>query len=89
MFYLLVVAGTLFGVWWWRRMRESGDLGQATALAQTLAHDPYQVAYLRGGRYEVLHVALVSLLERGLLKANGQHLQTLRSGRRGQGPAFP
>jgi uncharacterized protein (TIGR04222 family) len=42
--------------------------------AQKIAKDPYQIAYLRGGRDEVLRVAVVSLLERGLLQAEGDTL---------------
>jgi uncharacterized protein (TIGR04222 family) len=33
--------------------------------------DPYLVAYLRGGESEVLRVAVISLIDRGLLIANG------------------
>lgn len=36
-----------------------------------VARDPYQVAFLRGGATEVLRTAVVSLLERGLIGADG------------------
>jgi uncharacterized protein (TIGR04222 family) len=75
-FYLVFSAGTLFLVWMLRRWRELGAEGSAASAAKEVAQDPYQVAYLRGGRDEVLRVAVVSLLERGLLEADGEDLRT-------------
>src|SRR5207244_13422627 len=48
-----------------RRMAESGEAPK-TDLA-----DPYLIAYLRGGANEALRVALVSLVDRGLLTVEG------------------
>ncbi len=45
-------------------------LESATPMKLDLA-DPYLVAYLRGGQDETLRVAVVSLIDRGLLIANG------------------
>lgn len=39
-----------------------------------LINDPYQIAYLRGGTPETLRVVLVSLIDRGLLKAAGANV---------------
>src|SRR3954469_2058 len=36
--------------------------------------DPYQVSYLRGGYHEAVRVATLSLLDRGLLRAEGDLL---------------
>ena len=49
--------------------------------------DPYLVAFLRGGQNETLRVATVSLIDRGILKADGKRWSRRRepSGRRRQG----
>ncbi len=47
----------------------------ASGPAQNLT-DPYQIACLRGGEEEAIRVATVSLLDRGLLEANGEILST-------------
>ena len=47
-------------------LRRAGD---STVVIPRL-QDPYQIAYLRGGKDEVLRVAAVSLLDRNLLKAD-------------------
>lgn len=39
--------------------------------------DPYLIAYLRGGRLEALGTAIVSLLDRGLLRLTGDELETV------------
>jgi uncharacterized protein (TIGR04222 family) len=41
-----------------------------------VAKDPYQIAFLRAGKAEVIRVATVSLINRGLLKADGPNLET-------------
>ena len=74
-FYGTVVAGAVFATWW-RRKNEGGPEGNEVSIAMELAEDPYQLAFLRGGRFEVLHVALVSLLERGLLVGTGDCVRT-------------
>jgi uncharacterized protein (TIGR04222 family) len=71
-FYLILSAGTLVLVWMFRRWKELGEDGSAASAAKEVAQDPYQVAYLRGGRDEVVRVAVVSLIERGLLEARGE-----------------
>src|SRR3954468_7585769 len=53
----------------WTRLQES--LGMLPQLQMT---DPYQIAYLRGGRAEALRVAAFSLIDRGLLGAGGRTL---------------
>jgi len=73
-FYIVFSAITILIVWTFRRQTEDGEPGQEEELAKQIAKDPYQIAYLRGGRLEVLRVAVVSLLERGLLNADGENL---------------
>jgi uncharacterized protein (TIGR04222 family) len=75
-FYLVLSAGTLVLVWMFRRWKESGEEDTAASAARKVAQDPYQVAYLRGGRDEVVRIAVVSLLERGRLEADGENLHT-------------
>lgn len=78
-FLLFFVAAIAFGmvtVWLMRRAIEAGDQMQAIGNARELAEDPYQMAFLRGGRYEVLNVALVALIEKGLLKPRGEFVVT-------------
>lgn len=62
--YGLIGIATLVGLWWHRRAGESGP-----APKLPLA-DPYLIAYLRGGENEVRRIAVVSLIDRALLKAS-------------------
>jgi uncharacterized protein (TIGR04222 family) len=73
-FYAILSILTIVIVWGFRRIMESGGPGEEETLAKQIAKDPYQIAYLHGGRLEVLRVAVVSLLERGLLNAEGEKL---------------
>jgi uncharacterized protein (TIGR04222 family) len=41
-----------------------------------LAQDPYQIAYLRGGRNHLIQTAVFSLVDRGFLLVRGSHLRT-------------
>lgn len=43
--------------------------------------DPYLIALLRGGSPELLRVAIVSLIDRGLLTVDGEAVQTTAAGR--------
>lgn len=54
-----------------RRQREMED-----PQAGNLPQDPYEIAYLRGGRNHLLQTALVALVDRGLLKVKGLKLKT-------------
>ncbi len=42
----------------------------------SIVEDPYLIASLRGGKNEVLRVATVSLIDRGLIKVDGKSLET-------------
>lgn len=64
-FYLILSACVVASLELVRRALES-----SAPIKMDLA-DPYLVAYLRGGKNEVLRVAVVSLIDRGLLIANG------------------
>jgi uncharacterized protein (TIGR04222 family) len=68
LFYFILSAVVIVALVLIRRASESG-----TAPKLDLA-DPYLVAHLRGGENEVLRVALVSLIDRGLLKVNGTEI---------------
>lgn len=72
--YAAVAAIITYFVWALRRYWEQGTAEEVAQLAQHVAEDPYQIACVRGGRLELLRVAVVSLLERGLLNADGELL---------------
>lgn len=66
MFAGLVIAGLVF----WRRRAES-----LASTPRIDLSDPYLIAYLRGGEKEVLRVATVTLIDRGLLVRSGRQIQ--------------
>ncbi len=70
-FYLLLGIAVNLGLRAWIRHRESAD-----ARPQQNLTDPYSIAYLRAGKNEALRVATVALLDRGLLLAEGDTLET-------------
>jgi uncharacterized protein (TIGR04222 family) len=61
-FYALLCAAVIAGLVLWRRSREAGE-GARVNLS-----DPYLIAGLRGGPQEAIRVAVVSLVDRGLLR---------------------
>jgi uncharacterized protein (TIGR04222 family) len=77
LFYALLAAATLIVLGVLRRRRE---LALAGHTAPQL-HDPYAIAYLRGGKSELLRVAVVSLVDRGLLASAGDMVVTTQVGR--------
>ena len=68
-FYIVFAVIVLGGVVFWRRRAELPASRPKLDLS-----DPYLIAYLRGGDAEVLRVATVTLIDRGLLKAEGTRL---------------
>lgn len=62
----LVIAGLVFS-------RRRAELSPSTPRIDL--SDPYLIAFLRGGEKEVLRVATVTLIERGLLVRNEQQIQ--------------
>ena len=48
--------------------------------AENLPLEPYEIAYLRGGKTHLLQTALVALVDRGLLKVKGLKLKTAEPG---------
>jgi uncharacterized protein (TIGR04222 family) len=78
-FYASLSLATAVAVWLVRHFLEAGGAGEEIDAASAIAQDPYQVAYLRGGRDEVLRIAVVSLLERGLLVAKADKLHATSS----------
>ncbi len=69
LFYFGLSLATIFGCWMWRRFAESGD-----APKLNLA-DPYLIAHLRGGSNEAIRLAVVSLIERHLLKVKDKTVE--------------
>jgi uncharacterized protein (TIGR04222 family) len=76
-FYTVLAVATIFAVRIVRRLRES----RAEGFHGTPLHDPYAIAFLRGGKNELVRVAAVSLVDRGLLTVNHDRLQTTTVGR--------
>lgn len=68
-FYLASGVALLALLVFWRRSAESGDAPRVRL------SDPYLIASLRGGPPEALRLAVVALLDRGLLKVSGTCLQ--------------
>lgn len=77
LFYAGLLAITLFTVARLRRRDELRD----TPYSDTPWNDPYRIAFLRGGKNELVRVAIVSLVDRGLLETTKDKLQTTAVGR--------
>lgn len=76
-FYTVFAVVTIVVVAMLRRRRELADGGYRG----TPLHDPYAIAYLRGGKNELLRVTVVSLVDRGLLSVLHDRVQTTTVGR--------
>lgn len=80
LFYVIVAVGTLVLLAHLRRRRERELTGDTTPRL----HDPYAIAFLRGGKHELVRVATVSLVDRGLLAFQSEQLVTTPVGRETQ-----
>lgn len=69
LFYTVFAAAVVAGLVFWRKRAELSSSSPRIDLS-----DPYLIAYLRGGKSEVLRVATVTLIDRGLLMRNGSHI---------------
>ncbi len=69
LFYLIFAALVITGSVFWRKRAE------LTESPRIDLSDPYLIAYLRGGEREVLRVATVALIDRGLLVRAGSQLK--------------
>lgn len=69
LFYIIFATAVIGALIIWRRRVES------SMTPKIELSDPYLIAYLRGGGAEVLRVATVSLIDRGLLVAEGTTLK--------------
>jgi uncharacterized protein (TIGR04222 family) len=67
-FFVPFAAALIFGVVVLRRALEGGEVPKLKSIA------PYVLAYLRGGEDEAVRVAVVSLVDRGLVKADGSKI---------------
>jgi uncharacterized protein (TIGR04222 family) len=74
-YFILLLASAVVARLVRRLNLESAAGANPADVAQQLAKDPYAVAYLRGGRDELLRVTVVSLIERGLVRAAGSKLE--------------
>lgn len=69
LFYIIFAGAVIGALIYWRRYVESSKTPKIDL------SDPYLIANLRGGEAEVLRVATVSLIDRGLLVAEGTTLK--------------
>jgi uncharacterized protein (TIGR04222 family) len=70
LFYFVLGVLINWGLRHWLRKKEMEEFVRKPQMT-----DPYQIAYLRGGDREALSLATVALIDRGLLKAEGEILQ--------------
>jgi uncharacterized protein (TIGR04222 family) len=68
-FYMFLGCVVLTVLYYARRISESGSIPRIDY------SDPYLIAYLRGGEKEAARVAVVSLVDRGLLRLLGDRLE--------------
>jgi len=73
LFYIILAVAVITALALLRRAAESDSAPQVDL------GDPYLIAYLRGGENEAPRVALVSLIDRGLLIANGTHIERAKN----------
>ena len=78
LFYIVLSIAVFVAVRWLRNRRELMD---GAGYRGTPMHDPYAIAFLRGGKHELLRVAVVSMVDRGLLSAKNDQLETTTVGR--------
>lgn len=71
-FYLALAA--FLTILFRRIARADTKVGSVT---HDLSQDPYDIAYLQGGKPHTLHVALLSLIDRNLLEVSGKKLKTV------------
>lgn len=79
-FYLLLTLATLIVLGVLRRRRDL-ELSEG---AMPRLHDPYAIAFLRGGKNELLRIATVSLVDRTLLSVRNDQLTMTPIGRDAQ-----
>jgi uncharacterized protein (TIGR04222 family) len=77
LFYISLTIATVIVLGILRRRREL-ELSEGTTARM---HDPYAIAYLRGGKGELLRVAVVSLVDRTLLSVGHDQLTRTPIGR--------
>ncbi len=67
LFFICFTAAVLFVLWRVRRWIDAARPGGHLTMT-----DPYLIAYLRGGRNEAIRVAVLGLIERGLLEVRNK-----------------
>ncbi len=67
-FYAVLALLMLAAYWYWASAAEDPD---GSSSLTDLTADPYKIAYLRGGEEETVRLALINLVDRGLLQNRG------------------
>ncbi len=75
LFYSMFGAAVDLGLFWFYRNSESRDISPGSHI-----EDPYEIAFLRGGAEEAIKVAVISMIDRGLLAAEGKGTTLLARG---------
>lgn len=75
-FVALSIVAFIVCIVWQRSIDARGPAVDENATAKEIAQDPYQIAYLRAGLNEVIRVAVVALVDRGLLIASAKDVKT-------------
>jgi len=70
LFYVCLTAAVLIALWALLGQAEKGEIPRISF------NDPYRIAYLRGGKNEAARVAVISLVDRGLLEVDGSQLKS-------------
>lgn len=76
LFFYVVLSSVVMYVTWLLRRRLDGAANPALQSPAALVSDPYLIAHLRGGADETLRVALLSLVDRGLIVAASNAFET-------------
>lgn len=77
--FLACYAAFGFGLWWTLRGFQYRREARLEIPRLNLT-DPYEIAVLRGDENEAMRVAAISLVDRGLLKVNGDYLKAKDAG---------
>jgi uncharacterized protein (TIGR04222 family) len=72
-FYAVLGIVVVVAFRWALRRAEGGELPELPL------NDPYQIAFLRGGTAEAARIAVMSLIDRGLLEVTGNELERRRA----------
>lgn len=80
-FYGTMIAFTLAICWWWVWQSDTSEHLPPLELPRQV--DPYAVAYLRGGKNEVIRLAIFDLIQNGYLEVVDENLEAIDGNQQG------